>query len=40
VKTCVVVVEDQEKGKIRNVIGLEAPRKNEFWLKFVATNPQ
>jgi hypothetical protein len=39
VKTCVVAVEDQKKGKIRNIIGVELPRKNESWLKFVVVNP-
>jgi hypothetical protein len=40
VKTCVGIVEDQEKGKIRNVVGMEVPRKNESQLKFVVVDLQ
>jgi hypothetical protein len=38
-KICVTVVEAKEKGKIRNVVGTKAFRKNEFQLRFVAINP-
>lgn len=32
-------MEAQEKGKSRNVTGVEVPRKNESQSRFVAVNP-
>jgi hypothetical protein len=37
-KTCVVIVEAQKKGKTKNETRMEALKKNESWLKFAIIN--
>jgi hypothetical protein len=37
-KTCVAIVEAERKGKIKNIVRVKAPRKNESQLKFAIVN--